>query len=395
MNSSHKSMCVHILVLGMLVFGIGLTVTHVVSDTSDLGLENVQLVSLGMNTIQNGDSVGKKEGRPPPKVALLYLTRHGLKAMEPIWTDWLLSCPIDTDLLFDIHVHISDSPQKLERTSVFYKKELPKMTTVQWGNHSMVDAERLLFAAAMENELVQTFVLLSEDSVPLYPALLIYMQLTVEPKSRINVCRDDEDTTGNDRMDHRWVPRMADAGVTKGLWRKSSQWVSLKRDHVSIILNDIDVNKVFAEECYVAPERFCVSDEHYIPSLLALKDQRDRCTCDGMAMMTRWTNGAAHPNIFRAEDAKDQVITEELMDGWNPNTKCGTVRSAFLDMWADGRVSLVSHQDHEEAAWRVLLWEEDEGNHLMTPNCPLFARKIAQDDDAVLAWKQALAPYLA
>ena len=390
MDSSHKSMCIHILVLGVLVLGVGLSVTHVVSSTSGVG--STQMVTFGRNTTTREF---KKERKPPPLVALLYLTRHGMRTMEPIWTDWFLSCPIDTDVLFDIHVHISDDAQKLDKTSVFYKKELPRMTHVQWGNHSMVDAERLLFAAAMKNERVQTFVLLSEDSFPLYPALLIYMQLTLEPKSRINVCGDEEDTTGNDRMDHRWVPRMAEAGVTKDMWRKSSQWVSLKRDLVSIILHDTDVNKVFEEECYVAPERFCVSDEHYIPSLLALRGQRDQCACDGMAMMTRWTPGAAHPKVFGQGDAKDEVITEELMDGWNPNTKCGTVKSAFLERWADGDVSLITEEEHEEAAWSVLLWEEDEGNHLMTPNCPLFARKLDQDNDNVLVWKQALAQYLA
>lgn len=410
MDSSHKRMCLHVLVLGVVVIGTGLTLTHQLNSPSRFGAGTLDAFSFRAS---NADTIGiGKEGnhanlsatgekhangwKPPPQVGLLFLTRHGMGSLEPIWMDWFSSCPIDADIIFDIYVHISDKDVKtqVDASSMFHKKNLPKMTPVEWGNHSMVDAERLLFAAALKNEFVQTFVLLSEDSFPLYPALLIYMQLTLEPKSRINVCGDEEDTTKNDRMDHRWVSRMAEVGVTKELWRKSSQWVSLKRDHVAMVLDDEEVNRVFAEECYVAPQRFCVSDEHYIPTLLALKGQHDRCSCDGMAMMTRWTPGAAHPKVFGQSDAKDEIITEELRDGWNPNTTCGTVRSAFLDTWADGRISLTSREDHEEAAWSVLLWEDDNGNHLMTPNCPLFARKLSLDDDTVSAWRQTLSHYL-
>lgn len=427
MESSNRMMFVHILVLGVLVIGVSLTVTHLMS--SAIGHDHDQLVSFsfGADGIEQNPSITQNRKiapagnplagvsidsrrtedssrewndreRPPPQVALLFMTRHGMGALESIWLDWLDSSPIRYSVLFDIHVHISDKVDDSDKQSVFHDRVLPDSVRVQWGNHSMMEAEKKLFASALKNELTQTFVLLSEDSVPLYPALLIYMQLTLEPKSRINVCGDDEDVTGNDRMDNRWVPRMAEAGITKELWRKSSQWVALKRNHVSMVLNDVDVDRMFAEECYVAPERFCVSDEHYIPSLLALQGVRDQCACDGMAMMTRWIPGAAHPKVFGPEDATEEVITEELRDGWNPNTKCGTVRSAFVDDWTDGKIAFndaSSDKEHENAAWNVLLWDEDERNHIMTPNCPLFARKIALDQDNVVTWHEALEGYLA
>lgn len=92
------------------------------------------------------------------------------------------------------------------------------------------------------------------------------------------------------------------------MWRKSSQWVTLNRldlfkecnppatahvlpldvnpclfaiagllqnrKHAALVAGDDEVNPLFVRECWVdtahrPPHRFCVSDEHYIPTLLA------------------------------------------------------------------------------------------------------------------------------
>ena len=46
------------------------------------------------------------------------------------------------------------------------------------------------------------------------------------------------------------------------------------RKHAALVAGDDEINPVFVRECYVdaqhrPPHRFCVSDEHYIPTLLA------------------------------------------------------------------------------------------------------------------------------
>jgi Core-2/I-Branching enzyme len=55
--------------------------------------------------------------------------------------------------------------------------------------------------------------------------------------------------------------------------------LSLARSHAALVAADEDANPTFARECWIdaemvqlnqKPSRFCVSDEHYIPTLLAL-----------------------------------------------------------------------------------------------------------------------------
>jgi hypothetical protein len=104
---------------------------------------------------------------------------------------------------------------------------------------------------------------------------------------------------------------MLDAGLSQDLWRKSSQWVALKRPHAAVVIEDEELDRIFAEECYVCtdaascfPQRFCVSDEHYIPSLFALKGLDEECACEGMATMTRWEENAPHPKTFTKHEAQ-------------------------------------------------------------------------------------------
>ena len=344
----------------------------------------------------------------PPKVALLFLTRNTLRPLEGIWTDWLEASPIQWRLMFDIHVHVSeaDSPASVlqyPKSSVFHKSVLKQHVGIEWGNHSMIAAERALFKQAMKNSLVQTFVLLSDDSVPLYPAILAYMQLVLEPKSRVNACGDP--STG-DSMVHRWVPRMEDAGLSQDLWRKSSQWVSLKRPLVETVLDDQELDRIFAEECYVCTNescqerRFCVSDEHYIPSLLALKGLEEECVCDGMATMTRWVKGSPHPKTFGMHEvqwADDWVVREEMRDGWNDAHDCGTLRSGRYDDWAAGKIGnglSVGEDGQADALWKVLTWDGDKRNKLMDQGCPLFIRKISTQQEDAAAWRAALEKYI-
>lgn len=68
-------------------------------------------------------------------------------------------------------------------------------------------------------------------------------------------------------------------------WRKSSQWTLLTRAHAALAVADRHVSEIFARYCFT-PYRFaaqglglpgrrqvressCVSDEHYLPTLLA------------------------------------------------------------------------------------------------------------------------------
>lgn len=62
-----------------------------------------------------------------------------------------------------------------------------------------MQAERNLMEAALQEELNERFVLLSESCVPLYPAPVVWAQLLIEPRSRIHACANHSDPGDDNR----------------------------------------------------------------------------------------------------------------------------------------------------------------------------------------------------
>ena len=52
-------------------------------------------------------------------------------------------------------------------------------------------------------------------------------------------------------------------------WRKSQQWWVLSREHAQLVVADRHVKEIFKRYCWSFGKHICVSDEHYIPTLLA------------------------------------------------------------------------------------------------------------------------------
>ena len=73
--------------------------------------------------------------------------------------------------------------------SLFAGHEVACRRRVEWGNHTVVEAERALLRAALADPANQRFVLLSESCLPLHPAAVVYAQLMAEQRSRVNACR--------------------------------------------------------------------------------------------------------------------------------------------------------------------------------------------------------------
>ena len=57
--------------------------------------------------------------------------------------------------------------------------------------------------------------------------------------------------------------------LTKANWRKSSQWFCLKRSHAELLTEDTHLGEKFEKYCKPF-ENSCVSDEHYIATMLAI-----------------------------------------------------------------------------------------------------------------------------
>jgi len=99
-----------------------------------------------------------------------------------------------------------------------------------------MEATRVLMSEAYRDPDNEWFVLLSESDVPLYDPFTFYRQLMSEPRSRVNACPG-----GSETMPHRWSDRMETPNLKKHHWRKSSQWLALKRKHARLVIQDVEV----------------------------------------------------------------------------------------------------------------------------------------------------------
>lgn len=117
---------------------------------------------------------------------------------------------------------------------------------------------------AVANPLNQRFILLSEACFPLYPPEVMYLQLLSEDKVRINICGKKVD-----RQHYRRAGKLP-WYISDDKWSKSSQWFSLTRQTAKLLLADSYVGRLFRRYCHTAFQQECVSDEHQIPTTLAM-----------------------------------------------------------------------------------------------------------------------------
>lgn len=90
--------------------------------------------------------------------------------------------------------------------------------------------------------------------------------------------------------------------VPEDKWRKSSQWSSLTRKHAAAVVADTQIDATFRSLCHyrewdaeLERKYLCFSDEHYIPTLLAIRGWDSETDCFGYNVHTDWTEGGPHP----------------------------------------------------------------------------------------------------
>uniref|UniRef100_A0A0E0JMS9 Uncharacterized protein n=1 Tax=Oryza punctata TaxID=4537 RepID=A0A0E0JMS9_ORYPU len=175
----------------------------------------------------------------PAKVAFLFLVRAGVP-LDFLWDAFFRN---GEEGKFSVYVHSAPGFQ-LDRTttgsSYFYGRQLARSVKVAWGEPTMVEAERMLFAAALEDPSNQRFVLLSDSCVPLYNFSYIYTYLMASPKSFVD--------SFVDKTEKRYNPSMSPV-ILKDKWRKGSQWVALTRRHAEVVVGDKRVLQVFRRHC--------------------------------------------------------------------------------------------------------------------------------------------------
>ncbi|PSC74716.1 Transcription initiation factor TFIID subunit 13 [Micractinium conductrix] len=221
--------------------------------------------------------------------------------------------------LFSVYVHTM--PGFFYRnTSIFSGYQIDGRVFVSWGQYTVAEAERRLIINALMEPRNQRFVLVSETCAPLYPPHVFYLQLLSDIKSRVNACGKPEGV-------ERWNSALYMPGLlTPHRWRKSAQWKMLMRAHAQLVATDRRLALRFERECYsyfppimVRPpyvvaqnrtwvHRSCISDEHYIPTLLAVHGKDEETTCADALTTADWVPGLWSPKVHHGGEVDVDLL---------------------------------------------------------------------------------------
>ncbi|KQK09315.1 uncharacterized protein LOC100841428 isoform X3 [Brachypodium distachyon] len=258
----------------------------------------------------------------PGKVAFLFLARAGLP-LDFLWDAFFRN---GDEGKFSVYVHSSPG-FVFDRTTTgspyFYGRQLAKSVKVDWGEPTMVEAEKMLFAAALEDPANQRFVLLSDSCGPLYNFSHTYTYLMASPKSVVD--------SFTDKADMRYNPSMSPV-IPKDKWRKGSQWVMLIRKHAEVVVGDKHVFQLFRKHCKMVvtkallgrrlnakgadeKEHDCIPDEHYVQTLFSIKGLENELERRTLTY-TSWNQSSLdpkdkttwHPMTFEYDTASPEHI---------------------------------------------------------------------------------------
>ncbi|KAL0651194.1 hypothetical protein Bca4012_093885 [Brassica carinata] len=222
-----------------------------------------------------------------PKVAFMFLTRWNLP-LSPLWEMFFKG----NEGFYSIYVH--SSPEFTEEpleSSVFYKKRIPSKA-VEWGESSMIDAERRLLSHAILEPSNARFVLLSETCIPLFNFTTVYTYLMRATSSFIGSF-DDPRPIGRGRYNPRMFPHLSLSD-----WRKGNQWFEISRKVSAEIVSDQRYYALFKEHCRPP----CYMDEHYLPTLV--NKICPEMNSNRTVTWVDWSRGGSHPARFMKEDIR-------------------------------------------------------------------------------------------
>ncbi|CBI23203.3 hypothetical protein VitviT2T_014566 [Vitis vinifera] len=256
-----------------------------------------------------------------PKIAFLFLVRRSLP-LDFLWGSFFENADAAN---FSIYIHSQPGfvfDETTSRSRFFYNRQLSNSIQVAWGESSMIQAERLLFEAALEDPANQRFVLLSDSCVPLYNFSYIYNYMMASPRSYVDSFLDVKEG--------RYNPKMSPV-IPKAKWRKGSQWISLVRSHAEVIVDDQVIFSVFKKFCKRRPpidarkgkqniklqkQHNCIPDEHYVQTLLAMSEleseleRRTLTYTEWNLSVTKMEREGWHPITFSYANAGPQRIKE-------------------------------------------------------------------------------------
>ncbi|KAK8916227.1 hypothetical protein KSP39_PZI022486 [Platanthera zijinensis] len=256
-----------------------------------------------------------------PKMAFLFIARNRLP-LDLVWDEFFQG---QDEGEFSIYVHSRPGflfNQATTKSRYFYGRQVNNSIQVEWGEASMILAERILLHNALKDATNERFLLLSDSCIPLYNFSYIYEYVMSTPTSFVDSFADTKDGRYNPKM-HPVIPKFN--------WRKGSQWAVLIKNHAEIVVNDNTVFPEFQKHCRrrslpefwrdrpihgdVSKEHNCIPDEHYVQTLLAQNGLEDEITKRTLTH-TLWDISSSkdrerigwHPVTYKLPDATPKLV---------------------------------------------------------------------------------------
>uniref|UniRef100_A0A5B6YKN1 Core-2/I-branching beta-1,6-N-acetylglucosaminyltransferase family protein n=1 Tax=Davidia involucrata TaxID=16924 RepID=A0A5B6YKN1_DAVIN len=256
-----------------------------------------------------------------PKIAFLFIARNRL----PLVTVWDAFFQGDKENRFSIFVHSRPGflfNKATTRSVYFLNRQVNDSIQVDWGEASMLQAERILIQNALMDPFNERFVFLSDSCIPLYNFSYTYDYIMSTSTSFVDSFADTKEGRYNPKMD---------PVIPVHNWRKGSQWVVLTRKHAEIVVEDDTVLPMFQWHCkrkslpefwrdHPLPadgskEHNCIPDEHYVQTLLAQVGLEGEITRRTLTH-TSWDLSSSkdrerrgwHPLTYKLADATPMLI---------------------------------------------------------------------------------------
>ncbi|XP_047314661.1 glycosyltransferase BC10-like [Impatiens glandulifera] len=256
-----------------------------------------------------------------PKIAFLFISRNRLP-LDIVWDAFFQG---DDENRFSIFVHSRPGflfNNATTRSAYFIDRQVNNSIQVEWGESSMILAERILLKHALADPLNTRFIFVSDSCIPLYNFSYTYDYIMSTPTSFVDSFADTKEGRYNPKMDPI---------VHIQNWRKGSQWVVLTRKHADIVVKDDVVFPIFQLHCKRkslpefwrdnpvpldnSKEHNCIPDEHYVQTLLSREGLDDEIT-RRMLTHTSWDLSFSkehdrrgwHPVTYKLADATPTLI---------------------------------------------------------------------------------------
>lgn len=256
-----------------------------------------------------------------PKIAFLFIARNRL----PLDFVWDLFFQADKENKFSVYVHSRPGfilGASTTKSAYFFNRQVSNSVQVDWGESSMIEAERILLRSALTDLSNERFVFVSDSCIPLYNFSYTYNYVMSSSTSFVDSFADTKEGRYNPKM-HPIIPVQH--------WRKGSQWAVLTRKHAEVVVKDDIAFPVFKQHCKrkslpefwrdqpfpvdTSKEHNCIPDEHYVQTLLAREGLEGEITRRSVTH-SAWDLSASkdrqrqgwHPVSYKFSDITPELI---------------------------------------------------------------------------------------